>query len=496
MNNRIISAFLLVIMLLTCFITGCNTSDSQVETVTTNDETFTEKQMYDQNGFLNDSLPENIDLNNDTVSIYVRGDTYNQYYAEQTGDIVDDAIYLKNCKIEERLNVKLNIFHNTTDDFWGDRETYINTVRASVLSNDGTIDIAVGLSNIMPVLVQDGMFYNLLERDTKYLDFDKPWWPADLTNELSVKDRMYLVSGDADLGVIKYMVGIFFNKNLIEDYKLDDPYELVLNGTWTLDKLEEMATSIYSDLNGNSTIDADDQFGFIMDNDNHSTLFVLSSGLSFTEINDQGLPEYNLGTEKIFDLFDQISNMMKKEGFICNNSMSPGIECGNAFSDGRALFTTGEFKYAETYRDLNFDYGILPYPKYDESQSNYYSGVRATYSLMGITITANKDNATAVLEACASENYRSVIPVYFEEALKVKYSRDDMSSQMFDVIKNGVKFDLGIILGPLMGAAITTDVRNELSFGKGNWASTWASKKASANQAIKEYFDIITALEN
>lgn len=499
MNKKRLISILLLAGIAASALTGCgdDAGDTQVTTGGQDDvTTISDDSPYDANGFLKDELPSDLDLGGKTVSIYVRGDTMNQYYAEQTGDIVDDAIYERNRKIEERLNVKLNIFTNTSTDFWGDRELYWDTVRGCVLSNDGSIDIAAGLSNIMPVLAQEGMFHNLLSSNIKYLDFDKPWWPDKVVSEMSIKDKMHIVSGDADLGVIKYMCGIFFNKNMIEDFQLEDPYELVLSGKWTLDKLAEMSSGIYSDLNSDGTRDAGDRYGFIMGNDNHAPLFVLSSGMNYTKRDNDGIPVYDLGTEKVYDLFDKIVKMMGRDDSITNNPQSPGIVCPNTFSDGNALFTTGEFCYAETYRDVKFDYGILPFPKYDESQDGYHGGVRATYSMIGIPVTADTDAATAVLEALASENYRSVVPVYFESALKVKYARDDMSSQMFDIIKSGVDFDLGIVLGPLMGNAVTTDVRSELSFAQGKWASSWAKKERGVNRALRKYVDAILALED
>ena len=499
MNKKRLIAILLLAGIAASALTGCGegTTDTQVTTGGQDDTTtVSEDSPYDAKGFLNDDLPSDLNFNGKTVSIYVRGDTLNQYDAEQSADIVDDAIYERNRKIEERLGVKLNIFTNTSDDFWGDRDLYMDTVRGCVLSNDGSIDIAAGLSNIMPVLVQDGMFHNLLSSDIKYLDFDKPWWPDKVVSEMSIKNKMHIVSGDADLGVIKYMCGIFFNKDMIADFQLEDPYELVLSGKWTLDKLAEMSSGIYSDLNSDGTRDAGDRYGFIMGNDNHAPLFVLSSGMNFTKRGNDGIPVYDLGTEKVFNLFDKIVTMMGREDSITNNAQAPGISCPNTFSDGNALFTTGEFCYAETYRDVKFDYGILPFPKYDENQSNYYGGVRATYSMLGIPVTADTNAATAVLEALASENYRSVVPAYFESALKVKYARDDTSSQMFDIIKSGVDFDLGIVLGPMMGAAITTNVRSELSFAQGQWASTWAERKDLANTDLRAYVDAVLALED
>ena len=67
---------------------------------------------------------------------------------------------------------------------------------------------------------------------------------------------------------------------------------------------------------------------------------------------------------------------------------------------------------------------------------------------------------------------------------------------MFDIIKSGVDFDLGIVLGPMMGADITTNVRSELSFAQGQWASTWAERKNLANTDLRAYVDAVLALED
>lgn len=137
MNKKRLISILLLAGIAASSLTGCGegTTDTQV-TIGGQDDvtTVSDDSPYDANGFLKDELPSDLDLGGKTVSIYVRGDTLNQYYAEQTGDIVDDAIYERNRRIEERLNVKLNIFTNTSTDFWGDRDLYMDTVRGCVLS--------------------------------------------------------------------------------------------------------------------------------------------------------------------------------------------------------------------------------------------------------------------------------------------------------------------------------------------------------------------------
>jgi hypothetical protein len=44
------------------------------------------------------------------------------------------------------------------------------------------------------------------------------------------------------------------------------------------------------------------------------------------------------------------------------------------------------------------------------------------------------EEVSAVIEALASESYRSVYTTYYESALKAAYNRDDLSAQMIDII--------------------------------------------------------------
>ncbi len=488
---------LLALLILAGILTQVSCGDAgktPAETTKGNETTFAADSPYDTNGFLKDSLPSDLNLEGRTVTIYTRGDTNDtEFDAESTGDIVDDAIYDRNRRIEERLGVKLEYFANTSEDFWGDRNIYMDTVRAAVLANDGSMDIAVGLSNIMPSLAQSGMFVNLLGSDMKYLDFDKPWWPAELTNELAVNDRMYMASGEGCLGVIKGMMCFYFNKDMAGDMNLGDVYSLVTDGKWTLDKLNELASSAYVDLNGNTAVDEADQFGFLISNVNHAPNFLLASGLRLTENDAAGLPKYALGTDKVVSLIEKLNTMMSQDSFTANENQANTLT--KPFIDGHVLFMTGEFQFAETFRDMTFDFGILPYPKADEAQEDYISSSRATYSLFGILTTADKDDCAAVLEAISSENYRSVTPAYFEKALKVKYSRDDTSSQMFDLIKGHISFDFGVVHGPMM-ENISTLLRVEICYPTGTWVSTWASKEGAVNAAVTKYLDDIMSLES
>ncbi len=493
MNKRILSLLLLTSLTAGLFACGSDTPSVSDTTEPAPSDT-TEASPYDENGFLLDNLPDELDFGGQTVTIYVRGDTIDsEFNNEGDGDIVNDAVYERNLAVQERLGVNLEFFANTTDDYWGERELYINTVRQSVLTNDGSIDLVGGLSILMPLMMQEGLFFDLLDADMPYLDFTQPWWPALMIDEMSVNGRLYFASGEASLGVIKGMMCYYFNKDMIADLQLEDPYALVDSGKWTLDKFYEMASGAYHDVNGNTTVDEGDRMSFVMQNVNHGTNFFTASGLYIIKPDDTGKPALQLDSERVVDMFNKVIPMLKEDGFVIKTDGSSKYE--NTFRDNLALFATGEFGYAELYRDLGFDFGIIPFPKYDEAQENYMTCARSTFTGFAIPATANKEAAAAVLECFASESYRRVTPAFYESALKVKYSRDDISARMFDAIKDSVCYDFGIIFNQVLDG-VSNKIRAQIIYRQDTWASEYAALEKSVNEKLKAYLDTIDKLEN
>jgi len=110
--------------------------------------------------------------------------------------------------------------------------------------------------------------------------------------------------------------------------------------------------------------------------------------------------------------------------------------------------------------------------------------------LYGIPLSAkDPDMVSAVLEALASESYYSVTPALFETALKVKYTRDDESAQMFDIIRETVVFDCGRLFADSFNSLSWSLVRNALNTGDTGWASVYASNKS----ALESHLDALIA---
>ena len=401
-------------------------AQTEVETVDPNDRSQ-----------VKDSLPDNLDFNGRTFGVYCSSTTRNEEFfaglGEETGEIVEDAVYRRNLAVQERLNI---VFQSDSYDFgWRDIG---GEVKKLVMAGDPTYDLFLGAQAGMAQIVTENCLVNAY--DVEYLDFSQPWWNNNFMDELAVgSDYRFFLSGDFFMDALYWTRAIFFNKKLYADYydDSDELYREVLDGKWTLDRMSGIAKEVYIDLNNNGVSDADDQLGFGTYLTMSSTdAFVYGSDIAFTTRDADGFIELQMMSddaitlaEKLVELFYQAGTYFNFDGDAPNQKV---------FIEGRMMFLgNSNLGAAKALRDMEQDFGFLPYPKFDEEQTDYRNLIHDSNLMGGISAASERlDMVGACLEAFSAETYRTVTPAWYETALKVKYSRDDLSSQMIDLIKD------------------------------------------------------------
>ncbi len=403
------------------------------------------------------------------------------YVEESTGDIVDDAIFYRNESVQERLNLTFEwqmITHG-----WNDRDVYLNAIRNSILSSSGEFDLLIAASLFMHGFVPEGILTEL--SGMPYIDVDMPWWSRDYIENAALDGKYYCITGDASLGYIKHMFCVFENLDLAETMNLaESPYELVHSGKWTLDKFTELIKDCYADLNGNTSVDDDDRFGLVISGGN--PLFGFTEPTDFRVIEFDGdEPKLALGSERNTEIIQRLVDFVwTNEAVYFDSDANDELADEYLFRNNTVVFATGELMHTDSYRNLDFRYGVLPYPKLDESQEKYATTLLPSYCTFAIPIDC-KDSArtSAVLEAMGSESYKTVTPAYFETALKVKYSQDNETSQMFDIIRDGAEFNFGNIYSNAMNL-VGDQIKNAIGKNDTNWASRVAGIEANTQALL------------
>lgn len=490
-------AALLTALLLSASFTlpSCQDSDVQKDTPNTSPAETAASTETAENlpQYENDNLPANLDFGGAAAHIFGwSGSSSNEFYVEEeTGDIVNDAIFLRNRTAEERLNLKLT--YTLEPGAYNERNAWVKMVTQSTMAGDGANDIVAGYSMCGATLAYNRLLLDLTKQE--YIDFSKPWWPDSLIKEALCDGKLFFCSGDISTNMINYLYALYFNKTMAQSFDIDPTalYDMVRRGEWTLDQLITLSQGVYMDLNGNNQKDIEDRFGYTVQSVWSDTFF-FASGLRTTEVGSDGMPIISpmFGSEKTQTLLEKLNSMFNDSNDMYFSNEA-GAEVRRQFLEGRAMFITTEIVFANTHlRSSDIDYGILPVPKYDTEQADYYTVASFPYTLYGIPVDAKDPKmSAALLECLASESYRTVSPALFETALKVKYASDNDVSEMYDIIRNSAVFDIGRIFNDSMQGKTYSMFRSCLVNKNSNWISTYTKEE----KALLKMFDrVITSI--
>ena len=135
-------------------------------------------------------------------------------------------------------------------------------------------------------------------------------------------------------------------------------------------------------------------------------------------------------------------------------------------------------------------YSILPFPKWDEAQENYYTNADDKFQVFSIPKTVSDTSFVGMIfEALSAESYRSVYPAYYDVALKGKYSSDPSTAEMIDIIMEGRKFDVSFQFGEKQMARLPYLFRDLLQFPNQELASKAAGAEKAFNKKLEEFYE-------
>jgi ABC-type glycerol-3-phosphate transport system substrate-binding protein len=386
------------------------------------------------------------------------------FVEEETGENVEDAIYLRNKKIEERFNINFVTVPVTSPE-----KEALKAVRAG----DDALDLVVthmielaGSSLSNPYLDWGAM---------PTVDLSQIWFLQDAVKEMSVNNKLFVVPGEYCLSILYNSYCMYFNKTLVQNYGLENPYRLVLEGKWTLETLNEVTRGMYQDLDGDGKKSTGDFYGLATNYYSAVVTYTYSSGMRIMQNNAAGIPENVVPNEKAYANFNKIYDLL------INN---PGAFAGNWGEDGtiyrenRAVFLNDLFSAAKGFRTLEDDFGMIPYPKFDEAQQRYYTMSDGGSSMMAIPNTIKDPGRVGkIVSALNAESWKTVVPQYYDVALKIKFARDDESVQVLDMLLDGRTFDFGYIYDNWQGYAF---FMQDLISAKSDGISSWFDKRAGS----------------
>lgn len=415
---------------------SCGGGDVTADTQTPEPETTAETAAPETD--IRDNIPAQ-DYGKLSFNILAAAEQWiQQYDTELSGDVVNNAIYNRNRKVEEKFNIELNyIVYN---GYGAGVDTVKSAIAGAVMSGSYDYDLVIGGISYIAAQLFDNVLLDMNELD--YFDFSQKWWFEGIIEEQKINDKIFLASGHYGINTMRGAIITFFNKTLIEDFSLDDMYALVNDGKWTRAKMDEMSKIVVSDIDGNSKFDNSDRYGVASTFD-YMSMIVNSFDYHYVTRDAEGKISYTGFDEKLVSISEWLAYQKKENGYNISKTNLPDDrgKILDMFTQDRALFIYHRMDYCEdtAMREME-KYGIAPAPKYNEDQEKYLTAAPADVACMPLVIRDGKMSAV-ILDALNLESYLETTPAYYEVALKRKYTRDNDSVEMLDLIYDSLFCD-------------------------------------------------------
>ena len=393
---------------------------------------------------------------------------------EETGDTLNDAVYRRNSLVEDRYNIKLTEYQNNVDA--------LKATMKLITAGDNTHSIYLLREEpAFNVVLQNGA---IDYAGIPHLNLDREWWLQSSLDSMSIDNRVYFAISTFDTTHYDGTSALYFNKTLAESYDMESPYTLVKNGTWTLDRFYEMAMTAAKDIDGNGKWDENDQYG-IASHEYLITRYLISgveAPLSLAK-DDNDMLVFTMDSDHYIDRLLAVSELFlnKKEGFYHPRGVGENNGGYEYFISGNTLFYNETLGNAQKLRKMTLDFGILPPPKYNEAQENYFNDVIEAYFMIVPVTNGDLDRTGILMEALAYESLDTVKVAAYDGMLQGIVSRDTESEMSLDVIFNNLSYNHPVAIG-----YTCTQVSSRLYAGKNDFASIMEKNRSKVETAIEK----------
>lgn len=401
------------------------------------------------------------------------------YVEEATGDAVDDAVFERNSMVSEKYNVVFS--YQQSSDI-----NYETDGIKSILANEDAFDLIVSHARASIIYANQKLLLDW-KTELPYVNLKNEWWDQDAQKSLSINNKLYVMTGDishCSMGAANLML---FNKPLFESFDMEYPYQLVKDGKWTYEVWESMVKEAVADLDGNGVMEKDhDRYGYVTQKWVGPVQAFATSGLRVLEKDKDDIPYISFMSDKTQDVFTWYFDIIDSDAaYVDVSDVSYSADFITIFNEGRSLFIDMNMHDVIGMRSMDADFGIVPWPKYDES-SEYCTNVDAGTNMCIVPMTASDPERTSIiLESLCAIGSKKVIPAYFDVALQTKASRDNDSAEMLNIVKAARIYDLGYYNTDASGA-FSNEFVNFIDNKSRNLASFYEKNVKNAQKSLEK----------
>ncbi|MCL2816052.1 MAG: hypothetical protein FWD23_15765 [Oscillospiraceae bacterium] len=483
MKNRLTAIFLALVIAFSLF-ASCSSAPESEKTEQDPKENSNEadnKEAAKQTGYVFAEL----NCNGEDFTILNTINEWEFYsdiiFENMTGEVLDDAIYTRTRLLEEKFNVNIKeVSAQVVSEV-------ASKLRNAVLADENIYDVSFCPISESGQLISLNMLYDL--NGVQGLNLGENWWNQSIMENITITSSksVYFAFSDIHIFALQCALNLYINEKMIENLGLEKPYGIVRSGKWTYDKFYEYMKA-GAQLNGDASFKWSDSGNAVYGYTSFLTgtkALLTGSGEILAENSGDGMPRLTVGHERFYNVCDKIADMLSRSnagGYEHANAYHTPYHFEAMFANDRAFMMGGELKAANSIRAMETVFGILPIPKYDETQTRYWSYVNPIAPALMIPVTnANLERAGIIIDAMAYLSTKDVMPVFFDVNVSQKQLRNEESIEMLQIIRDTLVLEMGLAYG--WTTQMSEAIVNALDLGKSDGIASIIEKQTDRAQA-------------
>ncbi|MBQ4290817.1 MAG: hypothetical protein II719_06430, partial [Clostridia bacterium] len=225
------------------------------------------------------------------------------------GEIVNDTVFNRNLAVEQKFNIKFNFIQKAT-------------LPDILIAAGEPFDLVMSVSNSISERIDTGAYLNMY--GFPYLSLDAEYWFPSAVDGFLVDDLLYFLPCDISMDHLAATGFFYFNKRILAEHDLPNPYELVYSDNWTLDTFLEMVKQVHGDLNGDGVMDMEDLYGCLHKGEWGDAVFFqfyFGSGLTYTKWDPNDGRVLNFNAEKAQGIIDKLWDTLEDRNFCLSDEV-------------------------------------------------------------------------------------------------------------------------------------------------------------------------------
>ena len=446
-----------------------------------------------KDGIVGDRTEVRVLVNNNTVSTTYYSEEIEPDMYSTTDSTLNEAVRERNNRINEKLGITVKAV--AVDDV-------TTTLNQALQAATGDFDIAMPFFASAASIAQQGSFYDLKDFEEKgIIDLSAPWYDQNANEALSIQNRLYFTVSDMSIMQKINSCAMTYNPALIEQIRPGlDLFRMVIDGDWTFDLMMEIGKEFAGDADGNGELNYLDNWGFASGY-NDAPYFYLASGEKFCTKDENDNPIIAIGNDRSLTVSQKILESLQDKTWVIHAQelTSQGVASSeiwnvilDVFGEERAIFRISAFSAIKKLRAYDMDYQIVPMPKMDADQTDYYTPASGGYGIVIPNYLSEEDaNFSAyMIDTLSATGKQYIATAYYDQILKRKdaLSDEDKSVDMLDLIFDNIVYDVGYVydfsgLRSIHQTLMTTSSTDIVS----NLESIRSAVQAKIDEVIAQY---------